>query len=86
VVNLRPCAQNQQVKPASFSRLSRTLVRTIRERRTLLGMTQEEIAHSIGVTARHYQKIEAGRVNVTLRTLCGIADALKIAPGELLAP
>lgn len=69
----------------SFARIARSLPRAIRARRISLGLTQEELSNDIGVTPRHYQKIEAGRSNPTLRTLCAIADALKISVSELLA-
>jgi hypothetical protein len=32
---------------------------------------------------RHVQKLEAGELNVSLRTLCRLASALKLRLGEL---
>ena len=41
-------------------------LRALRERR---GLTQDHLAHLAGLATRHLQKIEAGQVNVTLRTV-----------------
>ncbi len=46
-------------------------------------MTQEEAANQTGIGWRHLQKIEAGEVNVTLRTLCRLAAALRVDPDQL---
>lgn len=47
-------------------------------------MTQEDVADMLGMVARQYQKIEAGQVNITLRTLTRIAKALRSNPADLL--
>jgi transcriptional regulator with XRE-family HTH domain len=65
----------------------------IRRLRKGLGYTQETLAHASGVTTNAVQLIESGRgsarfdgppSNVTLTTLFGIADALNMAPSELI--
>jgi transcriptional regulator with XRE-family HTH domain len=48
------------------------------------GLTLEEAAHQASLAWRHWQKIEAGEVGVTLRTLAKMADALNLEPTELL--
>ena len=48
-------------------------VRVLRERR---GLTQDHLAYVAGLATRHLQKIEAGQVNVTLRTIARLAAAL----------
>jgi len=58
--------------------------RSIRDRRLRLGLTQEDVADSAGIALRHYQKLEAGEVNVTLRTMVRIAEALRLQVHELL--
>lgn len=57
----------------------------IRERRADLQMSQEHVAESMGITTRHFQKIEAGDLNITLKTLCNVATALKTTPAELIS-
>jgi transcriptional regulator with XRE-family HTH domain len=47
-------------------------------------MTQEAVAERLHMVPRHYQKIEAGELNVTLSTLCKLALALRVKPRTLL--
>ena len=54
-----------------------------RERKRL-GWTQERVAETMGVNIRHYQKIEAGSVSVTLDTLEALAKAFGVTLPELL--
>jgi transcriptional regulator with XRE-family HTH domain len=56
----------------------------LRRQRSALGLSQEEVAERLGIATRHYQKIESGELNVTLATLCKVADALRIEPAILL--
>lgn len=58
-----------------LGRLQKRVGVAIRQHRDRLGLTQEEAAHRMGLVPRHLQKIEAGTVNVTLRTLLRIATA-----------
>jgi transcriptional regulator with XRE-family HTH domain len=56
----------------------------LREAREAQGLSQEHLAHLAGLATRHLQKIEAGQVNVTLRTLARLGSALGAEPGWLL--
>jgi DNA-binding XRE family transcriptional regulator len=47
------------------------------------GFTQEEVANQVGIGWRHIQKIEAGEINTTLRTIFRIATVLGVDPIEL---
>ena len=60
------------------------LARRMRELRAGQGLTQEATAHRAGLIVRHFQKIEAGQVNITLRSLAKLAAALDVDVGELL--
>ena len=42
------------------------------------------LAQQIGVGWRHLQKIEAGEVNLTLRTLCRCADVFGVDVSRIL--
>lgn len=64
--------------------LQRRLASRLREIREQRGLTQEEVAHSAGMAPRHIQKIEAGEVNVTLRTIARLCRALQVEAAELL--
>ena len=37
-------------------------------------LRQEDLAIELGVTPRHYQKMEYGKVNLPTLTLCALAD------------
>jgi transcriptional regulator with XRE-family HTH domain len=56
----------------------------MKRRRNELTLTQEDVADRLGIVVRQYQKIEAGQVNVTLRTLCRIAMVLDVSVEKLL--
>ncbi|MHB8462588.1 MAG: helix-turn-helix domain-containing protein [Vulcanimicrobiaceae bacterium] len=73
-------AMNEQ----RLRRASTTLSRALKRRRQELGLTQENVAERLGIVARQYQKIESGKVNVTLRTLVRLALALNMETRELL--
>lgn len=67
-----------------YRQLQKRLGASLRKRRNELGLTQEDVSDLLGMVARQYQKIEAGEVNVTLRTLTRLAIALKVNVRDLL--
>lgn len=73
--------QNQGVSP--FDRARRTVASNVRRRRIGLGLTQEDFAEHANLDVRHVQKIEAGDVNLTLRTLSVVAKALRLSLRDL---
>lgn len=48
------------------------------------GMKQKEMAQLLGVTERHYQKIEYGKVNIPSTTLMTLADYFGVTTDYLL--
>lgn len=48
----------------------------IRERRTLLGLTQQDLADYTGLSLRIIKSIEAGKGNPSMSTLTKIAEVL----------
>lgn len=48
-------------------------------------LTQERAAAEAGIGYKRYQRIEAGEVNLTLRTLHRLARALRVEPWQLLS-
>ncbi|MGA3037452.1 MAG: helix-turn-helix transcriptional regulator [Vulcanimicrobiaceae bacterium] len=58
---------------STYEVTARRLASTIRRRRRELGLTQEDVAHEAGLSVRHYQYLESGRFNPTLKTLCQLA-------------
>jgi transcriptional regulator with XRE-family HTH domain len=53
----------------------------IRERRIMLGLTQQQMAELIGVTYQQAHKYEKGINRVAAGRLCGIAQALGVEVG-----
>jgi transcriptional regulator with XRE-family HTH domain len=58
--------------------------RNIREARLRAGLTQIDVYEKTGVTYRHYQNIEAGKINLTVATLCRLAKVFKIPISRLI--
>lgn len=57
----------------------------LRSIRTMMGMTQDELAKKVGVNRSAIQKYESGIVeNVPVRTLEALAEALEVAPQDLM--
>ncbi len=58
--------------------------RKIAEFRQARGLTQEEVAETLGIALRNYQEMERGKQNLTLRTLVKLASVLGVATRQLL--
>lgn len=67
-----------------FAEFYREVGRRVRERRTLLGLTQEQLAERAGLKRASLGSIECGRQAVYVHTLCGLADAVGVQVAELL--
>ena len=50
------------------------------------GLTQSDVVRQTGVPQPNLSNIEKGKQGITLTTLLKLADALGVAPGELLTP
>jgi transcriptional regulator with XRE-family HTH domain len=50
-----------------------------------MGLTQEDAAARAGIDYKRYQRVEAGEVNVTIRTVVRIAGALGTTFARLVA-
>lgn len=56
----------------------------IRRWRTERGLSQEEVAHRVGVTTSYFGQIERGSRNVSVEVLGRIGEAIGVEPGRLL--
>jgi len=56
----------------------------IAEFRVRQGWTQEELAEQVGTPVKYEQAIEAGKTNITIRTLVRFANTLGVSPADLL--
>jgi DNA-binding XRE family transcriptional regulator len=71
-------------KATSLKTVLKDLGRGIRQSRSSRGLTQERAASLAGIDYKRYQRIEAGTVNLTVRTLHRIARALDVDFWQLL--
>lgn len=61
------------------------LYENIRKRRIELNMTQEELAKKTGYSGKSViAKIEKGKVDLTQTKILAFAEALRVAPGDLM--
>lgn len=56
----------------------------IRELRKERGMTVQELAYRCDIERSNLSRIESGRANVTLKTLCAICNALGVSLKEVV--
>lgn len=69
-----------------MSDYAKTLGNKVYENRERLKMTQAELAEKTGVTEQTIRKIEHGKGNPQLLSLCAIITALGINPTEIIYP
>jgi transcriptional regulator with XRE-family HTH domain len=60
------------------------LATNVRYTRRALGLSQEELAHRVGVDVRYLGGIERQQENPSLKVLAALADALGTSAVELL--
>ena len=58
----------------------------IKARRKTLGLSQEALASSLGISRGSLANVETGRQNVLVHQLYKFASALKLSPFDLLPP
>jgi transcriptional regulator with XRE-family HTH domain len=56
----------------------------LREARTKLELTQEQVAERSGVQAGEVSRIESGKRDPQLSTILKLAKAVEVKPGQLL--
>lgn len=64
--------------------LVQVVARRIKAVRQARGLTQDTVAEALGIAVKNVQRLEAGRQNLTLKTLASVADVLDVEPFELL--
>ena len=72
------------MRRSSALALQRRLAVNIRQLRQSRNLSQDELSSRAGLAVRHLQKLEAGEVNATLKTLAALAGALDVDPEALL--
>jgi len=57
----------------------------LKEERSKLNLTQQELAHFLGMTQQAYQKIESGKASdIKISTLVHICETLNLSADDLL--
>lgn len=75
---------------ATVEEYARELGLNLRRARTKLGLSQERVAHMVGIAAYTYQKYESGMsrpgapINPTLMNLIALSQTLQVPLVELL--
>lgn len=64
--------------------VERALGERIRRRRVELGMTQEQLGHSVGLSYQQIQKYERGASRIAVSKLLEIAGQLRVGPDYFL--
>lgn len=82
MVDLNPASLKMSNDPDLL--LSDIGLRILR-RRQELGLTQKDLAEAVGMQAANIGQMEHGERNLTIRTLCKLADALGVTLAELTA-
>ena len=67
-----------------FDESREVLAGRVRALRVAHGLSQEALAHEVGIDRTYQSQIERGVGNPSLRVLCAIATALKVDLRELL--
>jgi transcriptional regulator with XRE-family HTH domain len=70
--------------PEALPELIAVVGRRIKALRQARGLTQDAVAETLGIAVKNVQRLEAGRQNLTLKTLAHVADVLDVEPYELL--
>lgn len=71
--------------PKTLTDIDRRLGERMRERRLALGLTQSDIARTLGVSFQQVQKFEKGKNRINAVQLGKIAERLGLSMGELYA-
>ncbi|WNG33319.1 helix-turn-helix transcriptional regulator [Archangium violaceum] len=58
----------------------------VRATRLKRGMTQEQLAEAADITPAYLQRVEYGRVNISVVTLVALAEALEVRLDTLVEP
>jgi DNA-binding XRE family transcriptional regulator len=74
----------QNSEPVGMQDYLKRVGRNLKSARLKAGLRQIDVNEKVGITYRHYQNIEAGRINVTVGTLCRLAKLYKATVSELV--
>jgi transcriptional regulator with XRE-family HTH domain len=67
-------------------RVARSVGSRVAECRRAYGLTQEKFAEKIEVSVKYLQRLEAGKENLTIHSIVGLANALEVPPSSFWEP
>jgi transcriptional regulator with XRE-family HTH domain len=67
-----------------LERLIPYLAKSIKKRREELGLSHEQLAEKVGLSAEYIAFLESGGMIFSMKTLHTVADGLNYAPSELI--
>lgn len=68
----------------SYQEQIELIAKRIRELRLEQGLTVQELAYRCDMERSNLSRIEAGRTNLTLKTLCAICNALNVSLRDVI--
>lgn len=71
-------------QPDPYLPRRRAIGQKVREARLRANLTQETVALRLGIDRPSVVEIEAGRRNMTINTLLGVADAIGVPVADLI--
>ena len=64
--------------------IAKQLASVVKERRKMLGMTQEDLAHQVCIDRTYASQIERAIANPSLSVLCNLASVLDLSLSQLI--
>ncbi|MBR4844292.1 MAG: helix-turn-helix transcriptional regulator [Alistipes sp.] len=68
----------------SYEEIIRSIAKKIKEIRQAKGLSVQEVAYRCDIERSNLSRLEAGKTNMTIKTLCIICTALNIKLSDLI--
>mgnify|MGYP003288520042 CR=1 FL=1 len=68
----------------SYEEIIRSIAKKIKEIRQSKGLSVQEVAYRCDIERSNLSRLEAGKTNMTIKTLCIICTALNIKLSDLI--